>query len=309
MTIQQLYYAITIADCGSMNKASEKLFISQPTLTGSVKDLEKEIGISIFLRTHKGVIPTAEGEDFLSRARQIYSQMQLLSDRYADKSTLRRRFGVSTQHYSFAVKAFVDMAKQYDISEYDFAIYETETMNVINDVGSLKSEIGILFMNNLNRRAISKLLEKNELVFHELIKCRAYVYLWKHHPLAGEKSIGLEQLAPYPCLSFRQSEQEGGFYAEEILGENIYPRTIKASDRATMLNLMIGLNGYTLCSGIVSEELNGDSCIVIPFRADEKNPNSIMEIGYITKKHSVLSEMGDRYIKAIRKYLDTVKEE
>ena len=307
MTIQQLYYAITIAECGSMNKASEKLFISQPTLTGAIKDLESEIGIKLFLRTHKGVTPTAEGGDFLERARSIYGQLRNLQERYADKSGLRRRFGVSTQHYSFAVKAFVEMAKHFDISEYEFAIYETETLNVINDVGRLKSELGILYMNNLNRRAITKLLGEHELVFHELIRCRAYVYLWKEHPLAKESSVSLEQLEPYPCLSFRQSGGDGSFFAEEILSENIYPRTIKASDRATMLNLMIGLNGYTLCSGIISEELNGDSCVVVPFRDDEQNPNSVMEIGYITKKYSVLSEMGERYIEEIKKYLSTVK--
>ena len=307
MTIQQIFYAITIAECGSMNKASEKLFISQPTLTGAVRDLERELGITIFLRTHKGVVPTADGEDFLNSGRQIYHQFELLSEKYADKKTLRRKFSVSTQHYSFAVKAFAKMTEYYDMTEFDFAIYETETLDVIKDVGSLRSEIGILYMSNSNRKIISKLLSENELVFTGLIKCSAYVYLGREHPLAGESSVSLEQLEPYPCLSFRQSGDESGSFSEEILSEYKYPRTIKACDRATMLNLMLLINGYTLCSGIISEELNGDDYIAVPFRADSENKNSIMEIGYITKKYSILSEPGEIFIEEIKKYLSDVR--
>lgn len=301
MTIQQIYYALTVAECGSMNKASEKLFIVQPTLTSAIRELENEIGITIFLRTHKGITPTPEGTEFLNDIRSFYQHYGMILEKYEGEGNFKRKFGVSTQHYSFAVKAFVEMARNYDMKKFDFAIRETRTRHVITDVGSLRSEIGVLYMSGLNRNVLKKLLTEQEIEFHPLVECRAYVYLWEGHPLAKEESIGFSQLEPYPCLSFEQEEEEY-YFAEEILSENVYPQTIKVTDRSTMLNLMKGLNGYTLCSGIISSDLNGDGYVVVPFREDEEHPNSIMEIGYITKKNSVLSTMGEQYIEQLKKY-------
>ena len=308
MTLQQILYVLTVAECGSMNKASEKLFIVQPTLTSAIQELENEIGITIFLRTRKGVIPTPEGKEFLDDIRSFYRHYDLVKQKYEGEGDYKRKFGVSTQHYSFAVKAFTEMAKKYDMKEFDLAIRETQTKKVLTDVGSLKSEIGILFISSANRKTIEKIMKDEELEFHPLIKCRAYVYLWGQHPLAKEKTIGIEQLEPYPCLSFEQDEEEY-YFAEEILSENTYPQTIKVTDRSTMLNLMVGLNGYTLCSGIISSDLNGDGYVVVPFREDAENPNSIMEIGYVTKKNSMLSKMGEEYIVELNKYFDKAKED
>ncbi|MBO4783066.1 MAG: LysR family transcriptional regulator [Lachnospiraceae bacterium] len=308
MTLQQILYVLTVAECGSMNKASEKLYIVQPTLTSAIQELENEIGLTIFLRTRKGVIPTPEGKEFLEDIKNFYRHYSLVMQKYEGEGDYKRKFGVSTQHYSFAVKAFTEMAKKYDMKEFDLAIRETETKKVLTDVGYLKSEIGILFISSANRKAIEKIMKDEELEFHPLIKCRAYVYLWGQHPLAKEKTIGIEQLEPYPCLSFEQAEEEY-YFAEEILSENTYPRTIKVTDRSTMLNLMVGLNGYTLCSGIISSDLNGDGYVVVPFREDAENPNSIMEIGYVTKKNSMLSKMGEEYIEELNKYFDNVKED
>ncbi len=305
MTLQQVLYALTIEEYGSMNKASEKLFIVQPTLTSAIQELEQEVGITIFFRTHKGVVPTPEGKEFLDDIRNFYRHYNLVMEKYEGEGNYKRKFGVSTQHYSFAVKAFVEMAKKYDMKQFDFAIRETQTKIVLEDVGSLKSEIGVLFMSARNGKALNKLLTEQELTFTSLIKCRAYVYLWGKHPLAGEKSIGFHQLEQYPCLSFEQDGEEI-FLAEEILSENIYPQTIKVNDRSTMLNLMVGLNGYTLCSGIISSDLNGDGFVAVPYHEDEENPNSIMEIGYVTKKNSVLSRMGEEYIAELKKYLSNV---
>ena len=308
MTLQQILYVLTVAECGSMNKASEKLYIVQPTLTSAIQELENEIGLTIFLRTRKGVIPTPEGKEFLEDVKNFYRHYSLMKQKYEGEGDYKRKFGVSTQHYSFAVKAFTEMAKKYDMKEFDFAIRETQTKKVLTDVGSLKSEIGVLFISSANRKTIEKIMKDEELEFHPLIKCRAYVYLWGQHPLAGEKTIGIEQLEPYPCLSFEQDEEEY-YFAEEILSENTYPQTITVTDRSTMLNLMVGLNGYTLCSGIISSDLNGDGYVVIPFREDAENPNSIMEIGYVVKKNSMLSKMGEEYIEELNKYLDNVKED
>jgi len=236
-------------------------------------------------------------------ARQVYSQYELMLDKFGSSGNLKKKFGVSTQHYSFAVKAFVEMVKAFDTLEYDFAIRETKTRNVIEDVSTMKSEIGLLYLSDFNRKAIMKLLNVGNLEFNGLIDCDAYVYIWKGHPLAKKGSITFEELKDYPCLSFEQGDEASFYFAEEILSTNEYPRTVKACDRATMLNLMVGLNGYTLCSGIICEELNGTDFTAVPFKADDSNPNSVMEVGYIVRKNTLLSKMGQLYIKEVKEYL------
>ncbi len=307
MTLQQIYYVLTISEHGSMNKAAEALFISQPTLTSAVRELESELGITVFRRSGKGTELTTEGEEFLIYARQLYQQYELINEKYTDPSNVKRRFGVSSQHYSFTVKAFVETVKQFDMQKYEFAMREVQTLEVIRDVSSLKSEIGILYINDFNQRVMNKILRDNELEFHKLIDCKAYVYIWKNHPLAKNESISFDELRDYPCLSFEQGEKGSFYFSEEILSMNEYPRMIKAADRSTMLNLMVGLYGYTLCSGIICEELNGSDFIAVPFRSDDDNPNQTMEIGYILKKNVPLSNIGGIYIKELTRYLQNVR--
>ena len=305
MTLQQLHYIITISKMGSMNKAASYLYVSQPSLTSAVKELENELGITIFIRNGRGITLTNDGAEFLQYAQQVYQQYEILLEKYEMPGNVKKKFAVSTQHYSFAVKAFVATVSNYDTAKYDFAIRETTTYDVIQDTGSMKSEIGILYLSEFNKKVLTRHFKDNDLVFTPLITCQAYVYLWKGHPLANEKSISFEQLADYPALFFEQ--KNGSFYySEEILSMNDYERTIHTCDRATNLNLMIGLNAYTLCSGIICEELNGDDFIAVPFKADEENQNSTMTIGYITKKHTMLSQVGERYIEELRNYLKDV---
>ena len=281
-----------------MNKAAEKLYIVQPTLTSAIQELENEIGITIFMRTNKGVIVTPEGAEFLDDIRGFYRQYDIVMQKYKDEGSYKRKFGVSTQHYTFAVRAFVDTAKEYDMNQFDFALRETTTQNIVKDVSTLKSEIGILYISEHNKKAMNKLFNEHAVEFHSLIKCRAFVYLWHEHPLAKLDSIGFEDLKNYPCLYFEQGENSE-YLAEEILSENIYPQTIRVTDRSTMLNLVKAMNGYTLCSGIIWGDYNGDGYIVVPYREDEENPNSIMEIGYITKKNAVMSKIGQKYLEEI----------
>ena len=301
MTLQQLKYVLVISETGSMNKAAEQLYVSQPSLTSSVQELEKEIGIKIFNRSGRGVSLTNDGAEFIQYARQVVGQFDVLSEKYMSKGNVKKKFGVSTQHYSFAVKAFVEMVKNFDTKEYEFAIRETKTAEIISDVATMRSEIGIIYLNDFNRKSLTKLLSSNGLQFHTLTKCSPFVYLWKGHPLAGEKYISFDQLADYPCLSFEQGDNSTFYLSEEILSTNEYPRIIKANDRATMLNLMIGLNGYTLCSGIICEELNGSDYIAVPF--DTGSSDEAMEIGYVTLKNVILSDLADIYIREIKKYL------
>ena len=296
---------IVIADTRSLNKAAEQLYVSQPSLTNAMKELENELGVTLFYRSGRGVTLTNDGTEFLLYAKQIYSQYESVLGKYGKGGTYKKKFGVSMQHYSFAVKAFVDMVKEFDMSKYEFAIRETKTVEVIQDVSTMKSELGILYLSDFNRKAMGRLLKSASLEFHHLIDCQAYVYIWKHHPLAKEESISFEQLKGYPCLAFEQGDNSSFYFAEEILSTNEYSQVIRANDRATMLNLMVGLNGYTLCSGVICEELNGSDYFAVPFRDDAQNPNSTMEIGYVVRKNIILSRMGELYIDKLKQYLDT----
>ena len=297
MTLQQLRYVIQAADSRSMNEAAKQLYISQPSLSGAIKDLEAEIGTEIFKRTNKGTVLTPEGEEFLGYARQVAEQYQLLEERFVKRTKGKKRFSVSMQHYTFAVKAFVELVKQFGMDEYEFAVYETKTYDVIWDVKNFKSELGILYRNDFNEKVLSKVLKENNLEFHELFSCRTYVYLWKGHPLAEQERICMEELKEYPCLSFDQGSNTSFYLAEEVLSTYEYKRLIKANDRATMLNLMVGLNGYTLCSGIICEELNGGEYRAVPLDADEN-----MTIGYISRRGISVSPLGVRYLEEIKKY-------
>ena len=299
MTLAQLRYAITVAGASSMNEAARKLFISQPSLSAAIKELEEEVGVELFKRTNRGLSVTLEGEEFIGYARQVVEQYNLIESKYILKENTKKKFGVSMQHYTFAVKAFVEMVKQFGMDEYEFEIHETKTYDVIEDVKNCKSEIGILYLNDFNKKVLTKLFHESAVEFHELLKCHIYVYLWKGHPLASKEEITLEELEEYPCLSFDQGHNNSFYFAEEVLSTYDYKRLIKANDRATFLNLMIGLNGYTLCSGIMCEELNGSDYCAIKLKSDE-----IMTIGYIARKGVQVSPLGKKYLEEISKYKD-----
>jgi DNA-binding transcriptional LysR family regulator len=305
LTIQQLRYAVGIANTGSFNKAAEALFISQPSLTMAVQDLEKQIGITVFNRSNRGVTLTPEGEEFIARANELLNHFKSVVARYDEESQKKKRFAVSTQHYSFAVKSFTNMVKKFNIDDYDFALRETKTKEVIDDVTSLRSEIGIIYLSDFNRKYLTYLLKEHDLVFQKLVICNAYAYMWKNNPLASKPYVTLEDLSQYPCLSFEQGESGNYYFAEEILSTNEYHRTIKANDRATMLNFMVDLNGYTLCSGIISEEINGSDYVAVPFKDDKGECGRQMEIGYIVKKNFMLSTICRIYIREMEEYLKT----
>lgn len=299
MTLAQLRYAITVAGASSMNEAARKLFISQPSLSAAIKELEEEVGVELFKRTNRGISVTLEGEEFIGYARQVVEQYNLIESKYILKENTKKKFGVSMQHYTFAVKAFVEMVKQFGMDEYEFEIHETKTYDVIENVKNCKSEIGILYLNDFNKKVLTKLFHESAVEFHELLKCHIYVYLWKGHPLASKEEISLEELEEYPCLSFDQGNNNSFYFAEEVLSTYDYKRLIKANDRATFLNLMIGLNGYTLCSGIMCEELNGSDYCAVKLKSDE-----IMTIGYISRKGVPISPLGKKYLEEIGKYKD-----
>ena len=297
MTLTQLQYAVTIAKTKSMNQAANELFVSQPALSGAMKELEDELGTQLFIRNNRGIVITTEGEEFLSYARQMVELGNLVEERFVNKSITRKKFSVSMQHYTFAVEAFIELAKKFSIGEYELAVHETKTHEVIENVKNYRSEIGVLYINSFNEKAIRKILEEAELEFIPLYDCGICVYLSSSHPLADRKKITMEELAEYPCLSFEQGDRNSFYFAEEVLSTLEYKQIIKADDRATMLNLMTGLNGYTLCSGIICENLNGSFHVSVPLDTEDT-----MTIGYIKRKNIPLSLLGREYIEILKRY-------
>ena len=299
MTLQQLKYAITVAESGTITEAATRLYISQPSLTNAIRELEKEMNITIFNRTNRGIVISKEGEDFLGYARQVLEQASILEDRYKGASGGKKQFCVSTQHYSFAVNAFVDLIKQFGQDEYDFSLRETQTYEIIEDVAHMKSEIGILFLNDFNETVIKKLLKSHELIFQELFVAKPHVFISVDHPLAHNDVITNEQLEDYPYLSFEQGEHNSFYFSEEIFSATERRKNIRVRDRATLFNLLIGLNGYTVCSGVIDKELNGSGIIAVPL-ADEGD----MRIGYIRHQRGLSSRLAYTYIDALSKYIE-----
>ncbi len=257
MTLSQLVYVVTVAEKKSMNRASAELFVSQPALSSAIRDLEEEIHTQIFSRSNKGIVVTTEGEEFLSYARQMVQINQMINERYTEDKSRKKKFSVSMQHYSFAVEAFIELGKKFSMNEFELAVYETKTFEVIENVRNSRSEIGVLYLSDFNRKVLNKIISENGLEFVPLFDCGISVYLSRKHPLAAKAKLSFEELEPYPCLSFEQGDKNAFYFAEEVLSTLDYKQIIKANDRATMLNLMVGLNGYTLCSGIICGDLNG----------------------------------------------------
>ncbi len=299
MTLQQLKYIITVADTGTITEAANRLYISQPSLTNAIHELEKEMNIVIFNRTNKGISLSKEGEIFLGYARQVLEQAAILEDKYKSGNGGKKQFCVSTQHYSFAVNAFVDLIKEYGQDEYDFSLRETQTYEIIEDVARMRSEIGILFLNEFNEKVLMKILKSHDLEFNQLFVAKPHVFISRKHPLAEKNVITNEELELYPYLSFEQGEHNSFYFSEEIFSSSERKKNIRVRDRATLFNLLIGLNGYTVCSGVIDKKLNGKDIIAVPLE-DESD----MRIGYITHKKGMLSRLGSTYLEALKKYLE-----
>ncbi|MDR0286632.1 MAG: LysR family transcriptional regulator [Clostridiales bacterium] len=297
MTLQQLRYITVIAETGTMNGAAKKLFISQPSLTKSVKELEKEIEITIFDRTNKGITVSKEGEVFLGYARQVLEQVSLIEEKYKKGVVRKQEFSISTQHYSFAVNAFIDLIKEYGSENYDFSLRETQTYEIIEDVARMKSEIGILYYNDFNKTVLLKIMKANDLTFTELFIAKPHIFISSDNPLAHKKVVTMKELEPYPYLTFEQGEHNSFYFSEEIFSMVSHSKNIRVRDRATLFNLLIGLNGYTVCSGVIDEKLNGKNIIAVPLEAEGD-----MHIGTVTHNKLHMSRLGNIYTDALKRH-------
>ncbi len=297
MTLQYLKYLITVAEKGSITEAAKELYISQPSLSGAIKEVEKEAKITIFNRCRAGVALTKEGMEFLGYARQVIQQMDLLEAKYIINKSVKQRFCVSTQHYTFTANAFVELVQRFGQERFEFILNETQTHQIIEDVRNRFSDLGILYLSDSNENVLKKMFEEYNLNFVELLSSTPHVFIKKEHPLAKQKSVTLDDLKPYPRLSFVQGAYESSNFSEELFSNEYSEKSIKVSDRAAIVNFMIGLDGYTISSGIFPKYLHGNSIISIPLEENET-----MHIGYIINKDKELSELGQIYVEALKKF-------
>ena len=296
MTLQQLKYAVKVAEKLSINEAAKELYISQPSLSNAIISLEKELQLTIFLRTNRGVTVTNKGREFLGYAQQVLMQTQLLESKFVKSGSSKQRFCVSSQHYLFVANAFVELVREYGLDEYEFSLYETTTHEVIENVRTLFSEMGIIYLSNYNESVLRKILSESDLIFTELYRATPHVFLFKEHPLASRKIIELDELDEYPRIAFNQGQYSAFYFSEEILSQRAVKKSIYVSDRAAVVNFIIGLNGYCISSGIFPKYLHGDDIIAVPLNADEK-----IEIGTIVHKDTSLSELGEKFYEALKK--------
>ena len=298
MTILQLKYAIAIANSGSFREAASKLFVSQPALSSTIRELEEELDTQIFERTNKGVRLTESGIEFIAYAKEAVSQFELIEDRYLDKESDKKHFSVSMQHYVFAVHAFVNTVKEFKQDKYSYSVRETKTDEVLNDVKNLKSEIGVISYTSNNEKVFKKILREYNLKFEQLCVKDTFAYVWKKHPLAKENELSLNDLAEYPCVAFDQSSESEFYLSEEALGDYDFDRIIKSTDRATTAELMTALNGYSIGTGnmVDSLALKGD---FVAIKLKEQDP---LTIGYIVRNNHRLSDIGEKYVSELLKY-------
>lgn len=296
MTLLQLKYMIEIVDCGSISKAAEHLFITQPSLSKAISDLEKEMDIRIFYRNNRGVCLSDEGSKFLSYARQVVEQADLLESHYKHNESVKRVFSISAQHYAFVVNAFVALVKEYNKNKYEFTLRETKTNDIIEDVRTSKSELGVLFISDFNRQIVQRMLKTADLKFTSLFLASPHVFVSHKSPLATKTQVTLADLRDFPRLTYEQGVNNSFYFSEELHSTEVSPKSILVTDRATLFNLLIGLDGYTISSGILSCDLNGNDIVAIPLLSDEK-----MEIGYISQIDRPLSSISERYITYLQK--------
>lgn len=296
MTLQQLRYVTAVADTGAISRAAQKFYVSQPSITAAIRELEEELNLTIFRRTNRGAVLTPEGEEFLGYARQVLAQTELIEERYLGSAPVKHQFCVSAQHYSFAVEAFVVLLKEYGGDQYDFRIRETQTYEIIEDVARLRSEVGVLYLNHDNETVLRKVIREHDLEFTPLFTAKPHVFVSAASPLAGKARLTLDDLAPYPRLSYEQGEHNAFYFSEEILSTRDSKKDILVRDRATLFNLLIGLDGYTICSGVISEALNGPNIVAVPLDVEDS-----MEIGCLTHRQVQPGRFGRRYIEILRR--------
>ena len=297
MTLQQMKYADAVATYGSISEAARRVFVTQPTLTESIRTLEEELRTAIFTRSARGITVTREGEEFLASARQILDDAARIAEKYTGKAVRRPQFSVSCQHFAFATDAFMDVVKANGADAYDFTLRETTTSEIIDDVSRHRSEIGVLYLSSRNRTPLEKIFKKEELVFEELFSANPHVFLGRKHPLARKQFSRPEELDDYPYLSYEQGMENALYFAEEVMPAIDRRKNIRVRDRATMTNLILGLDGFTVASGAHAKAYN-PAIVSVPLKLDET-----ISVGTIRRAGIQPSKQAEAFAAAMRRLI------
>ena len=297
LTLQKMRYLVAVADTGSVTGAAKALFVSQPSLTKTIHEVEDELGFLLYKRTARGITTTHKGEEFLAYARQVLEQAELLQGKFLQKQSGKRLFAISSQHYSFAVRAFADLIREHEDDLYDFSFRETETYGIIEDVAEMRSALGILYLNEFNEDVLRKIFRERDCVFTEIIEAKPHVFLSRDHPLADRPYVRLKELQAYPYLFYDQGRHNSFFFSEEMFSTEEHGRKVRVSDRATLFNLLVGIKGYTVCSGVHDFELTNPKIVAIPL----KHKGS-MRIGYLTHRNRNLGPLSLSFIESLKRY-------
>lgn len=298
MTLTQLRYFIAVTVYKSLQKTSAELYISQPSLTKAISSLENELGVKLFSRSVAGMALTDEGYQFLTYAKQVIEQVDVMMARFSKERKVRRIFSISSHHYAFVVNAFVNLINEYNKDEYEFSLREERTHDIIEDVKNGRSELGILYLSNFNRDVITNILKSNGLEAKHLFTASPHVFVCRDHPLSKKEAVSLDDLTPYPRFTYDQGTNNSFYFAEELHSTIFAPKSVVLTDRATLFNLLIGLKGYTISSGILSTDLNGDQIVAVPLKSDEK-----MDLVAISIHGDKLSSIATRYLEILDAYI------
>ena len=297
VTIQQLKYIVSVVENGTITEAAKKLYISQPSLSNAIKDIEEEVGITIFIRSRAGIVVTPEGMEFVGYARQVLRQMELLEDKYISHTPGKIRLGVSSPQYVFSTNAFVDIVEEFGKERFEFILHETTVHQILDDVKNRFSDLGIIYVSRENEQAMRKTLEENKLSFYELFTVKPQVFVRASHPLAEQSCVQLEELQRYPRINFMQGKEDHAHFSDELYGDLSNDKSIRITDTGSLVNLLLGTDAYTISNGFFPRYLQGTKIVGIPLAEDE-----VMSIGYILSEKQELSELGRVYIDKLKQY-------
>ena len=300
MTLQQLKYVSMVEKCGSFSRAAQKLYVSQPSISNLVNALEEELGITIFTRSSTGIAITNEGRELLKLSNRLLRDADYISEYFhSDTEGPKPTFFVSSQHYDFVVGAFEEFVDGLDAERYTLGLNQTQTAAVIEDVRKQYSDLGVIFLSDVNRRHMMKVLEDNNLEFHAVTQAAPHAFLSVTHPLAKRESVTPEELMDYPCIVYEQNADSPGFFSEEMMLPNFYPRkVVYISDLYVSTALMRSCNAYDIGTGVISPRLAREVACV-PIDTDDR-----VDIGWIGIRGRMLRPIERAFLDCMTRQLN-----
>ena len=297
MNIQQLRYVVAIANSGTFREAAEKMYVSQPSLSISVRDLEKELGFKIFRRTSSGTFLTRRGMEFYEKAQELVKGFDIFQNQYANPEEEKDEFSIASQHYDFLPPTITAFSERYPDYK-NFRIFESTTVQILDEVAQGHSEIGIIYLNNQNKKGIMQRVEKLGLEVIELIPFHTHIYIREGHPLAQKEELVMEDLADLPTVRFTQEKDEYLYYSENFVDTSASSQMFNVTDRATLNGILERTDAYATGSGFLdSDSVNGITVIRLKDNLDNR-------MVYVKREEVELSQDGTLFVEVMQEYFN-----